>query len=319
MSGFIEFEAKKHGLEHVQSIMDMFTPERVPVISTLAQEFAVFDRFFCSHPGPTWPNRLFQLMGTSNGDTKTSTWDPNTTLYKGRTVFDIVEEAGHDWKFYYADAPLEMAMIEKLTLSPFKVKGWDAFKSDIAEGNLPAFSWVNPRWFINTTSLQGASDQHPDHDVRQGEALMKEVYEDLRASPKWNSTLFIITYDEHGGFYDHVPPPMGIPAPDDLPSFPDKDFNFTRLGVRVPTLLISPWVKKGTVISGPLQHEKPQDNSEFDLTSIISTVRKMFASEESDVKVRSSEGKCRFCKLFLPYSYATIGRCHASLVSSNYS
>lgn len=79
-------------------------------------------------------------MGTSKGDTETSTFDPKTFLYTGRTVFDIVEEAGHDWAFYYADAPLEMAMIEKLTLHPGKVKGWRAFKRDIAEGKLPKFS-----------------------------------------------------------------------------------------------------------------------------------------------------------------------------------
>ena len=283
MSGFIEFETSRHGEAKAESVMDMFTPDRVPIISTLAQEFAVFDRFFCSVPGPTWPNRLFQLMGSSKGDTKTSEWDINTTLYTGRTVFDIVEEAGHDWRFYFADAPLEVAMIEKLTLHPGKLRDWASFKSDIASGDLPAFSWVNPRWFVNLTTFAGASDQHPDHDVRQGEALFKELYEDLRASPKWNSTLFIITYDEHGGFYDHVPPPQeGVPAPDDFPSFPDKGFGFDRLGIRVPTLLISPWIPKGTVISAPTEAQKPTPTSEFDLTSIISTVRKMFGTNSGE-------------------------------------
>jgi len=284
MSGFVEFETARHGEDAAKSVMNMFTPDRVPIMSTLAQEFAVFDRFFCSHPGPTFPNRLFHLMGSSKGDTETKVWDPNSTLYTGRTVFDIVEEAGHDWAYYYADAPLEMAMVEKLTFHPGKIHGWERFKKDIAEGSLPAYSYVNPRWFVNLTSLEGSSDQHPDHDVRLGEALMKEVYEDLRASPKWNSTLFVITYDEHGGFYDHVPPPMNVPTPDDFPSFPDKNFKFNRLGVRIPTLLISPWIPKGTVISEPLDGEKPQENSEFDLTSIISTVRKMFAPSGSDIQ-----------------------------------
>ena len=72
-------------------------------------------------------------------------------------------------------------------------------------GSLPYLSWVNPRWFVNVTNGEGASDQHPDHDVRLGEALMKEVYEDLRASPKWNNTLFIITYDERESMHPHVP------------------------------------------------------------------------------------------------------------------
>mmetsp|Transcript_2808 Transcript_2808/g.6538 ORF Transcript_2808/g.6538 Transcript_2808/m.6538 type:complete len:493 (+) Transcript_2808:19-1497(+) len=278
MDGFIEYEAKHHS--DPTSVMNMFTPDRVPVIKALADNFLLFDRFFCSHPGPTWPNRLFQLMATSKGNTKTGKWDPKTLLYFGKTIFDRIEEAGLDWKFYYADAPLEMAMIAKLTFSPLRIRGWHAFMEDIAKGDLPAFSWVNPRWFVNKTSHEGANDQHPDHDVRLGEALMKEVYEALRASPKWNETLFIITYDEHGGFYDHVPTPLNVPAPDDSTSFPDKGFHFDRLGIRIPTLLISPWVQKGKVVSEPSEAQKPQNNSEFDLTSILSTVKKIFGYKD---------------------------------------
>ena len=254
----------------------LFVHDWGPYQAKLASEFALFDRFFASHPGPTWPNRLFQLMGTSKGCTETSHWDPETFLFTGKTVFDTVEEAGHDWKFYYADVPLEMAMVEKLTLHPENIHGWGAWKRDTAGGKLPAFSWLNPRWFVNVSTGEGASDQHPDHDVRMGEALMKEVYEDLRSSPTWNSTALIITYDEHGGFYDHVPPPMHVPAPDHSASFPDKGFEFTRLGIRIPTLLVSPWVPKGTVIKHPRPEEKPFLNSEFDLTSVIATVKNLF-------------------------------------------
>lgn len=333
MDGFIEFATvRKHkSLDEAQSLMNMFRPNRLPVMSALAENYAVFDRFFCSHPGPTWPNRLFQLMGTSLGCTATGDYRPKPAvdpLYPGRTVFDIVEEAGHDWAFYYADAPLELSMVEKLTLHPEKVKGWHRFKSDIRAGSLPAFSWVNPRWFVNATSLEGASDQHPDHDVRCGEALMKEVYEELRASPTWNSTLFIVTYDEHGGFYDHVPPPMNIPEPQgphDLPSFPDKGFKFDRLGIRVPTLLISPWVPKGTVISEPADHEKPAGNSEFDLTSIISTVKNLLGGADAGVQpltkrdawaatfdTRLSEPSPRTdCPMHLPDAPKSLGKEHA--------
>ena len=112
-------------------------------MAKLVEEFGLFDRFFASHPGPTWPNRLFQLMGTSKGCTETSHWDPETFLYDGKTVFDVVEDAGHDWKFYYADVPLELAMLEKLVEHPGKVHGWDRFKKDVREGDLPAFSWVS--------------------------------------------------------------------------------------------------------------------------------------------------------------------------------
>eukprot|EP01060_Flectonema_neradi_P002678 TRINITY_DN116_c0_g1_i2.p1 TRINITY_DN116_c0_g1~~TRINITY_DN116_c0_g1_i2.p1 ORF type:complete len:484 (+),score=144.53 TRINITY_DN116_c0_g1_i2:45-1496(+) len=272
MDGFIEFESKRH--KDPTSVMNMFTPERLPVMKALADEFAIFDRYFCSHNGPTWPNRLYQLMGSSHGCTSTSAMHPYTELYFGKTIFDLVEEVGLDWRMYYADAPLEMAFIEKLTTNPEKIHDWYRFKNDIKSGNLPTFSWVNPRWFVNMTSLEGANDQHPDHDVRLGEALMKDVYEMLRASPAWNETLFIITYDEHGGFYDHVPTPQNVPAPDDAKSFPDKNYNFTRLGVRIPTLLISPWVKKGEVINS--KPSGPFPDSEFELTSVIATMGKMF-------------------------------------------
>jgi len=269
MNGFIEFESRH---KDPTSVMNMFTPDRLPVMSALAKEFAIFDRFFCSHPGPTWPNRLFQLLATSQGCTETGVTHPDTVLYTAKSIFDSIEEGGLDWKFYFADAPLEMAMLEKILLSPGKVHGWETLFDDIAKGTLPAFSWINPRWFVNTTSLEGANDQHPDHDVRLGEGLFKRMYEALRAGPKWEETLFIITYDEHGGFYDHVPTPLNIPAPDNSTSFPDK-FDFTRLGVRIPTLLISPWIEKGTVIGKP---SGPMATSEYDLTSIPATVKKLF-------------------------------------------
>eukprot|EP00756_Hemistasia_phaeocysticola_P010326 Hpha_TRINITY_DN15008_c2_g22::TRINITY_DN15008_c2_g22_i1::g.123944::m.123944/K01114/plc; phospholipase C len=276
MDGFVEthYLANKSRYQNNWTIpMDMFTPERLPVMKALADNFAVFDRYFCSVPGPTWPNRIFQLMGTSKGDTKTHVWHPYTGLYFGKTVFDQIEEVGLDWKFYYADAPLEMALLEKILANPLKVHGWERFKKDIAKGELPAFSWVNPRWFVNKTSGEGCNSQHPDHDVRLGEALMKEVYESLRAGPAWNETLFIITYDEHGGFYDHVPPPMDIPQPDDSKSFPDEGFDFKRSGVRIPTLLISPWVSKGLVIGKP---DGPTPTSEYELSSVIATAGKLF-------------------------------------------
>lgn len=111
-----------------------------------------------------------------------------------------------------------------------------------------------------------ANDQHPDHDVSAGDQLIKDVYEAVRSSPLWEKTALVITYDEHGGFYDHVPPPTGVPNPDGLNST-DDPFDFTRLGVRVPTVVISPWVKQGTVV-----HAKPAGEGQYEHSSIISTV-----------------------------------------------
>lgn len=275
MDGFYEYEYAHHG-DVASEVMNMFTPDRVPITKALADEFVLFDRFFCSHPGPTWPNRLFQLLGTSAGCTETSeTHKGLNPLYGGKTIFDSVKEAGFDWRFYYADAPLELAVVRGVAAHPGKVKGWKQFHKDIAEGALPAFSWVNPRWFANTTTGQGANDDHPDHDVRLGQELMKEVYEALRASPKWNETLFIVTYDEHGGYYDHVPTPMNVPAPDDTPA-QKGGFDYTRLGVRIPVLAISPWLPKGHVEG---RAQGPESNSEYDATSILSTTKDLLGLE----------------------------------------
>ncbi|GAA0144856.1 phospholipase [Lithospermum erythrorhizon] len=105
--------------------------------------------------------------------------------------------------------------------------------------------------------------------------FVKEVYETLRSSPQWNETLMVITYDEHGGFYDHVPTPVsGVPSPDDIVGQEPFNFKFDRLGVRVPTIMVSPWIKKGTVVHGP--NGSPFNTSEFEHSSIPATVKKIF-------------------------------------------
>ena len=274
MSGFAQYEFHKKNRTDPSSVMNMFTPERLPIMSTLAAEFNLFEKYYCSVPGPTWPNRLFQLLGTSDGCAETGS-KYEDGLYPGKTIFDLFEEAGYDWRLYYDDYPLESTFIKKVADSLDKTANMSVFKKDAAEGTLPTFSWLNPRWFVDSAAAEGSSDQHPDHNVANGEKLMKDVYETLRDSPNWNNTLFIITYDEHGGFYDHVPTEEA-PAPDNQPSFPDKDFGFNRTGVRIPTLMISPWVEKGKVIGAP----ENQGDSQFELTSIIKTMREMFGLGE---------------------------------------
>lgn len=172
MDGFAEYALRRHSRADAATLLNAFTPDRVPIMSTLASEFMIFDRFFAAHPGPTFPNRLFTMMGTSSGCTETTgcLFRKNGSLgipIDGRTIFDMVEEAGHDWRFYYADAPVEMALVSKVLKSLSKVKPWKSFLSDVASGSLPFFSFVNPRWFVNLTTWAQSSDQHPDHDVRQ--------------------------------------------------------------------------------------------------------------------------------------------------------
>ena len=113
--------------------------------------------------------------------------------------------------------------------------------------------------------------------MRAGEQYIKDIYEALRSSPQWNESLLVITYDEHGGFFDHVAPPQtGVPPPGDgETSYPTEDFAFDRLGLRVPTLLVSPWIRPGTVVSSPPDKAKPTPSSEFDLTPILASTRKL--------------------------------------------
>jgi phospholipase C len=285
MDGFIAFEeAKGQRRRDWCGVMSMFPPERIPVITKLAQEFAVMDRFFCSHPGPTWPNRMYALAATSAGSTSTGTWYNNTPglLFPQRTILDQVVASGRIAKNYYNDTPWEMFM-ESIAHHPERLSPMETFFEDAASGNLPSFAWINPRSGVNVTTGVGSNDQHPDHDVALGERYMKDIYEALRAGPAWNETLFIITMDEHGGFWDHVPPPAAPPPSKNMPnSYPDHDFFYDRLGVRIPTLLISPWIKAGTVISAPPAAQKPSPTSEYDLTSIMATSRILLGMNESD-------------------------------------
>jgi phospholipase C len=279
MSGFVEFEdaVDKQGHKDFCNVMTGFTPERLPVINALADEFLLFDRFFASLPGPTWPNRLFFMAGTSSGLTETFPWyhDVVGQLFPTRTIFDQVEEAGGTWKVYFNDTPWEL-FVGTLANHPEHLQPVDQLWVDAREGTLPDFAFINPRSGINMTLGVGSNDQHPDHDVAVGESYLKDIYEALRASPQWNETLLVLTYDEHGGFFDHVPTPLNVPPPgDNESSYPDKGFLFDRLGVRIPTLLVSPWIKKGVVASAPEPSQKPFANSEFELTSIIASTRKL--------------------------------------------
>ncbi|KAL0435329.1 UNVERIFIED_CONTAM: Non-specific phospholipase C2 [Sesamum radiatum] len=148
-----------------------------------------------------------------------------------------------------------------------------SFKKDAKNGKLPGYVVVEQRYM--DSKVEPANDDHPSHDVYQGQMFVKEVYETLRGSPQWNETLLVITYDEHGGFYDHVPTPNhGVPSPDGIVGPDPFFFKFDRLGVRVPTIVISPWIQKATVVHGP--NVSPSPTSEYEHSSIPATVRKIF-------------------------------------------
>lgn len=217
-------------------IMAYYGLGNLPVLHTLAQSFAICDRWFSSLPGPTWPNRFFVHSGTSLGHVKmpNGVLQPNLHLYDQPTVYQRLSEQNIDWAIYYGDFPQSLVMTAQwLHLDRYhKMEEFFAAANGPAE-SFPQYSFIEPCYFGSAQN-----DQHPPSDVFAGEALIARVYNALFQNAElWQKTLFVILYDEHGGFYDHVEPPAAIPPDDNT-----KEFAFNQYGVRVPALLISPWI-----------------------------------------------------------------------------
>lgn len=230
----------------MQSIGGVFTPESAPVINGLAQEYAVFTRWFCDAPTCTFPNRSFFHAATSGGRmdneiTYDYAWD-----FDPDNLFQRATEADVSWKCYYD--PSQKVPLESINLAGLKHRAmWrdhsttiDQFHADAAAGSLPAYSWVEPK-----TMFGELNDYHPPTDIRAAEQFLAEIYESVRNSPQWEQTALVIMFDEHGGCYDHVPPPSTV-SPDGKIS--PEGFAFDRLGVRVPTIIVSAWTQRETVI-----------------------------------------------------------------------
>ncbi len=236
-------------------IMGCFTPEALPVLCTLARGYAVCDHWFGSVPTETLPNRAFALAGTSQGH-----MDDKTKTFTSPSIFGSLTGAGIGWKVYGYDAqPLTKHNFPDITQAPPANFGLFAdFESDAASGALASFVFLEPSWGSTGNS------QHPNYDVALGEQLIHDVYQALRSGPAWDSTLLIITYDEHGGCYDHVPPPGGAAKPDDTAG--EFGFDFARFGPRVPTVLVSPLIAPGQVF------RVPDGATPLDHTSILKTI-----------------------------------------------
>ena len=249
-------------------IMKCFDPlTHLPVLSALAQNFLLCDHWFCSVPGPTWPNRFFVHAASSNGhvDSPSSLeaieYELGFSTYGMRTIYENLMDKNLSWKIYYHDFPHALALTN-LHRFPGNFRHFNEFLEDAKTGELPDYTFIEPAYF--NLPLNTASDQHPPHDVRAGERLLSDVYNAIRGNETlWNQSLFMVLYDEHGGFYDHVPPPKAT-NPDGKVSV-SPPFSFDRLGVRVPAILVSPYVGRGQV-----------DHTIYDHTSLLATVKKLF-------------------------------------------
>ncbi|MEZ5943323.1 MAG: alkaline phosphatase family protein [Planctomycetaceae bacterium] len=261
---------------NIGDVMKCFdTPNQLPVIYTLATEFAICDHWFSSLPGPTWPNRFFVHGASSAGqynspsNKEVVTWETVSGFkYPHGSIFDLLEKYGYQWRLYNdRSGPVTGAFPQVTSLKGIQL--WDShslsgFASDL-QGPYPyQYTFIEPNYGNagNGTYTDGTS-QHPMDSTSGGEALIKSVYEAIRNSPVWNTSLLIITYDEHGGFYDSVKP--GAAPPPNDGSTNDIGYTFSNYGVRVPAVIVSPRIPKGTV-----------DHTVYDHSSVPKTLEENF-------------------------------------------
>jgi phospholipase C len=281
-------------------IMNCFAPASLPVINGLAKAYAVCDNWYSSVPTQTFPNRSFVHAATSSGNVFNSWgahfWDKGIFINNTPTIYNLLEDANISWKIYHGgplllcNALYGQRHLWDFLFSPDKYRFFpllsgdyssqsdtqaNQFLADVQAGTLPAYTFIEPNMMCSQ-KYGPENDMHPAFaifdtgaptNVLYGEKLIYDIYTALRNSQYWEKTLFIITFDEHGGCFDHQPPPQTI-APDDRVIPANKhcngqgsNFDFKRLGVRVPSVLISPWIEQGTIC-----------HSQFDHTSIIKTV-----------------------------------------------
>lgn len=254
-NGFV-FEAEKKHPGLGPQVMGYHVREQIPILWGLADNFTLCDKWFASVMGPTWPNRFYLHACTANGR-KDNFPEPFI-----QTLWHRCDAAGISSRCYFTDVPwvagafpLVPTVWGKLgdNVSGFSLddiqnpNNLDRFFEDCESGDLPNFAIIDPGFTSN--------DDHPAHNIQLGQILIGSIYKALAASPAWQKTLLVITYDEHGGFYDHVPPPETV----------DEDPEFRQLGFRVPSLVIGPTVRRGCV-----------NNTQFEHCSVGATLMRRF-------------------------------------------
>ena len=264
-------------------ILWTYGPEQLATINSLARNFAVSDRWFCSLPSETNPNRAYSLCGTSLGEEDNGPWyllrNPHVPQqYDTDTIFNRLTTQGKSWKMYYSDVWANNVSYTEYTF-PRIPHGHsskiDSFYQDASAGTLPEFSYIEPTW---TGIGTDGTDYHPPSFVGAGEEFLLRVFTTLRNAPQWKDMLFIVTFDEHGGTYDHVAPPGTAINPDGRVS--TSGFRFDQFGARVPTLLISPYVARKTVFRSDKGPDQP-----FDHTSFIKTILMWAGMKPEDIRL----------------------------------
>lgn len=266
----------------IGDVMKCFdTQSQLPVIYELATEFAICDHWFSSMPGPTWPNRFFVHGASSAGldhspsKAEMAAWESPISFLKFKfpngSIYDKMDDKGVKWRAYIDhDGPMvgSIPMISAIKgINLADVYWLKSLASDLQGSYEPQYTFIEPNYGDIASTYEGGSSQHPMDGVERGEQLIKKVYEAIRTSPLWDQSMLIICYDEHGGFYDSVAPPAAV-APGDgskTSSLNQHGFTFEQYGVRVPAVVVSPLIPKGTV-----------STTVYDHTSVLATVEELF-------------------------------------------
>ena len=243
---------KAHAGSSQDDVMGYYLRWQLPITYALADQAALCDRWHCSLLGPTWPNRFYLHGATSMGQ------KGNLPVAGFTSIFSRLNDAGVSNMNYHQGVAWATGGYLKLD----NLAGIDSFFDAAAAGTLPQFSLIDPQFYGN-----GANDDHPDHDVRMGQALIASVVAALAQSPQWERCLLAITYDEHGGFFDHVSPPECV----------DEREEFQRLGFRVPGIVVGPHVKRGCVVHDLLEH-----------VSVAATLTRRFGLEPLNDRVAAT-------------------------------
>lgn len=296
MQGFVaDYATAKHvDPANAPVIMNYFEPGDVPILSTLAQQYAVCDHWFASVPTQTFCNRSFVHAGTSSGWVNNE-WgsllhlDLHFLVNDTPTIFNLLEGAGVPWRVYYG-GPLFLcnAFITQKQLEPFAFTRFSEmtdFYRDVQgpAKSFPSYVFIEPN-FVGNFIYGPENDEHPQasplefegpSSVMHGEKLLRDIFTAVTANAElWSSTMIVVLFDEHGGTFDHVPPPHAVRPdhvviPGNVPG--GYGFTFDRYGVRVPAAVISPWIAKGQT-----------SNTVYDHTSVLATVMNRFLGGVTD-------------------------------------
>jgi phospholipase C len=246
-----------------QIAMSVYSERDLGVHYKLADEFCTCERWFSAHPGPTWPNRFATIMGRIPELENFENDDPRIGYLKDRTIFDVLTGARIDWRVFESDLSL-VRMFDRYRLNstnvvPFEDPDVGLEATLRTPGPLPRVMFIEPD-FADIPPLKTASDDHPPADLKNGQGFLARVCNLLWDTDRFDEILLVITYDEHGGFYDHVPPP-GTPKGEQRTFAKLHPDGPTHLGVRVPTFVVSPFVSA---------HAK--NHTIFDHTAILKTI-----------------------------------------------